>query len=70
MTQIFLITRSKAILAPLGNKDIKNICGHPDKSTLSKVIFNWKFSLVTWTPKDEEGEEAICSNPMIPSSHF
>lgn len=73
VAQVFLIIRSKIIFTPLKNKDIdlKNICGHPDKVTLSKVIFNLKSLLLL--PGLQKGvwrEETICSSPLILISCF
>lgn len=60
--KIFPITRRKVVLMPLESKDnnFKKSCDHPDKVTLSQVIFNWK-SLLS-SPGLQKREENVRSH--------
>lgn len=59
--KIFPITRRNVVLMTLESKDnnLKKSCDHPDKVTLSQVIFNWK-SLLS-SPRLQQGEKNIRS---------
>lgn len=61
-TRFFPITRRKVVLMPLENKDsnLKKSCGHPDKVTLSQVIFNWKSLLLS--PQLQKGRGGVRSH--------
>lgn len=74
--RLFLITRSKVTLTPLGNKDINRKFLWPSWQ-IDSQFSNFSLEmcpLTTWAPKGGWGaggkQEAVCFNPLILISHF